>query len=226
MISMLIRFSGFAAATVIFLSWLINNTFVISLQEDTQALDAIRSEQADAANLAEIADLTEGQRRLFKQLATLQNDSGGNEEAANMEWVESLESSSTRLSSSAEDLQDLVTRVEPDDQEELVQTINVSVAETAKFSASIHGSADTYKQDKSAESLDALETTDKGFATLNDALVEQYGKMDAYMEDKRTHSASAAETAAFIAYLFYALGIALGGAGKWAENKQRDSRAT
>jgi hypothetical protein len=218
--STLIRFSGYAAAIVIFVSWFINNTFVIALQNDTQALDAIRSEQADAATLSQIDDLVEGQRDLLKKLTSLQH--GSSEEQENLDWVESLKSSSARLANSAKELENLVDRVDPEDQEVLVQAIKTSVAETETFSTEIHGHADTYKQDKSAESLDALEATDQGFDELSDAVVAHYEKMDAYMTEQRERSASAADTASTIAYLFYALGLALGGAGKWLE-KSRDN---
>jgi len=219
--STLIRFSGYAAAAVIFVSWFINNIFVTSLQEDTQALDAIRSEQADAANLSQLAELTDGQRELFKKLSAVQSGSSESEDQADLEWVESLESSSARLASSAVDLRDLATRVAPNDQDELLAAIKLSVEETAQLSAAIRDSAETYKQDKSAESLIALEATDATFETLDAALTTQFEQMDAYIEAEHERSASAAETAGVIAYLFYALGMALGGAGKWLENKQR-----
>jgi hypothetical protein len=219
--STLIRFSGYAAATVIFLSWFINNTFVASLQDDTQALDAIRSEQADAANLSQMDDLAEGQRELLKKITILQN--GRSEDQENLAWVESLESSSARLASSAQELEDLVNRVKPEDQEELVQAIKTSVVATETFSTEIHSQADTYKQGNTAESLDALEATDQGFDELSDTVVAHYEKMDTYMTEKRERSASAANTASIIAYLFSALGLALGGAGKWLEKKQSKS---
>jgi hypothetical protein len=217
--AVLIRFSGYLAAGIILISWLINNLFVTGLQKATQTLDAVRGEQAELADLARINDLTEGQRALFKRVSALEN--GSHDEAKmDSDWVESLESNSVRLAGNAEELQNLVARVEPEGEGDLVQAIHETVDKAKHFGARIRSDAEAYRQGKSGESLDALQATDQEADGLDEALGGQYAKMEDYMEKKRERSAGAEETASMMAYLLSALGTGLGVAGKWLEKKR------
>jgi len=217
--AVLIRFSGYLAAGIIIVSWLINNLFVTSLQKATQTLDAVRGEQAEVADLARINDLTEGQRALSKKVSALEN--GIHDEGKmDSEWVESLELNSARLARNAEGLQNLVARVEPEGQGDLVQAIRETTEKAKGFGERIQAEAEAYKQGKTGESLDALQATDQEADGLDEALGGQYEKMEDYMEKKRARSAGAEETASLVAYLLSALGTGLGVAGKWLEKKR------
>src|SRR5689334_17065863 len=126
MFTVISRFSVYIAAVVLFFSWLISNSFVMTADEDTQTMDAVQSEQTQAQ---QFADLSNGQRALLKQVADIedrldklpnehkstdvqerdaQDESDGKER-----WVKSFESDSTQLAENAEELGELGRRVEP-----------------------------------------------------------------------------------------------------------------
>ena len=63
------------------------------------------------------------------------------------------------------------------------------------------------------------------FEELDQEVVSLYDKMDSSITEKSERSARHAAGASFIAYLFYAIGTAIGGLGKWLENKHRVGQA-
>lgn len=62
------RLSVYIAAVVIFISWLISNSFVAALEEDTQTMDAVQSEQTQAQQFSNLSD---GQRALLRKIAVI-----------------------------------------------------------------------------------------------------------------------------------------------------------
>ena len=104
------RFSVYLAAVVIFISWLISNTFVVTLEADTETMDAVQSEQTQAQ---QFSNLSNGQRDLLKKVADIADrldklpNEGKPTEAgeqtvedeadADQKWVESFQSDSAQL---------------------------------------------------------------------------------------------------------------------------------
>jgi chromosome segregation ATPase len=252
------RFSVYGAAVVIGISWLISNTFVTVLEEDTQTMDAVQSEQTQAQ---QFSNISEGQRALLKKIADIedtldkqrsegkqtaeQND--GDEPDADQKWVESFKSDSDQLVETAEELEELAKRVKPS--ADLNQAIESSIQRAKAFAAEVQKQANAYEQEmESGQSLDAgqdeanaesrkkhdeqinaavagISKMEEPLEKLNEEIVSLYDKMDSYVTERREHSDKHATVAGWIAYLFYALGTAIGGLGKWLENKQVRSPA-
>src|SRR5262245_39397830 len=63
-----VRLSSVIAAGVLFLSWVITNTFVATAEFDTGALDAV---QAERAEVQQFSDLAESQRDIVASLARI-----------------------------------------------------------------------------------------------------------------------------------------------------------
>lgn len=218
--ALLIRYSGYTATFVVFLAWFINNVFVTSLQNVTQEFDAIQAEQDASADLARINDLVEGQRTLFKQVEALQSGKQ-NEEEMDSEWVASLESNGKRAAENARQLDNLVTRVDPKHQEDLVQGIKQSVEKTERYATEISGAAEKYRHEKARELLDTLEATNQEYKGIEETSADQYEKLNAYVTEERKSSSNAAVTASMMAYAFSALGVGLGGFGQWLGKRQK-----
>ena len=248
------RFSVYLAAVVIFISWLISNGFVRALEEDTQTMDAVQSEQTQAQ---QFSNLSNGQRALLRKIADiedsldkLRNESKHTEAGkqnhedeadAKQKRVELFQSDSAQLVESAEELQKLAKRVQPS--ADLEQSVESSIQRAKAFDADVQKEANAYKQEKEAgQSLESgqdeanaeggkkhdeqisaaferIAKMEEPFDKLDEEIVSLYDKMDSYMTERRERSAKHATVAGWIAYLFYALGTAIGGLGKWLENK-------
>ena len=155
------RFAVYIAAVVIFISWLISNTFVTTLEADTQTMDAVQTEQAQAE---QFSNLSNGQRELLRQIADIadsldklrnegkhteageQNDEDG--AAAEQKWVESFQSDSAQLVENAEELEELAKRVQPT--ADLEKSIESSIQGAKAFDADVQKEANAYKQGKKA----------------------------------------------------------------------------
>ena len=157
------RVSVYIAAVVIFISWLISNSFVAAKEEDTQTMDAVQSEQTQ---VQQFSNLSDGQRDLLRKIADIedsvdklrnkhaeagkQNDE--DEADANQKWVESFQSDSARLVGSAEELEELAKRVQPS--ADLEQSVESSIQRAKAFDADVQNEANVYKrQTKAGQSL-------------------------------------------------------------------------
>jgi len=157
------RVSVYIAAVVIFISWLISNSFVTAKEEDTQTMDAVQSEQTQ---VQQFSNLSDGQRALLRKIADIedsvdklrnkhaeagkQNDE--DEADANQKWVESLQSDSARLVGSAEELEELAKRVQPS--ADLEQSVESSIQRAKAFDADVQNEANVYKREtKAGQSL-------------------------------------------------------------------------
>jgi|SRR6185295_5468796 len=155
------RLSGYIAAVVIFISWLISNGFVTALEEDTQTMDAVQSEQTQ---VQQFSNLSDGQRALLKRMADIEDsldklrNEGKHTEAgeqndedeadAEQKWVESFQSDSAQLVESAEELEELAKRVQPS--ADLEQSVESSLQRAKVFDADVQKEANAYKQEKKA----------------------------------------------------------------------------
>ena len=165
--TILSRLSVYIAAVVIFISWLISNGFVRALEEDTQTMDAVQSEQTQAQQFSNLSD---GQRALLRKIADiedsldkLRNESKHTEAGkqnhedeadAKQKWVESFQSDSAQLVESAEELEELAQRVEP--AADLEQSVESSIQRAKAFDADVQNGANAYKQEtKAGQSLES-----------------------------------------------------------------------
>jgi len=155
------RLSGYIAAVVIFISWLISNGFVTALEEDTQTMDAVQSEQTQ---VQQFSNLSDGQRALLRRMADIEDsldklrNEGKHTEAreqndedeadAEQKWVESFQSDSAQLVESAEELEELAKRVQPS--ADLEQSVESSLQRAKVFDADVQKEANAYKQEKKA----------------------------------------------------------------------------
>ncbi|MCM3905608.1 MAG: hypothetical protein ND866_28270 [Pyrinomonadaceae bacterium] len=152
------RFYVYIAAVVIFISWVISNNFVRALERDTQTMDAVRSEQAQAQQFSNLSD---GQRDLLRKMAEIQDSlnqrnegkpAGAEEQNdedevdAKQEWVESFASDCAQLTESAEELGELAKRVRPS--EELEQSVKSIIERTKAFYDGLQREADAYTQER------------------------------------------------------------------------------
>jgi DNA repair exonuclease SbcCD ATPase subunit len=243
MIAIISRLSVYIAAAVILISWLITNSFVRVFDEDTQAMDAVRSEQTQ---VQQFASLSEGQRALLREMADLEDSSeklrnevkhtesaGQNDEAdAEQRWVDSFQTDSEVLVEHAEELQEFAERVQPP--QELQQSIKDSIQRTKAFHADVQREANAYKQEKStrqspesqqgkanAEARQKHDGMAVTFDELNEHIVSLYDQMDNFITEKRERSAERKNTASIVAWVFSALGTVFGALGKWLEKKNR-----
>ena len=159
MLTIISRFSVYIAALVIFVSWLISNSFVLALGEDTQTMDAVKSERTQAR---QFADLSDGQRNLLRKIADiedgldkLQNErKPGDVEGQVVEdesdgesrWVESFQSDGAQLAQDAEGLGELVERVQPPG--DLEQSIKSIIERTKAFDADLQKEANAFEQER------------------------------------------------------------------------------
>jgi chromosome segregation ATPase len=157
MLTIFSRFSVYIAAVVIFISWLISNSFVRALEEDTQTMDAVQSEQTQAQ---QFSSLSGGQRDLLRKMADIENsldklhnesertaaEGQGDEDEvdAEQQWVESFQADSAQLAKSSKELEELAKRVEPPGDLDL--PIKSSVQQTEAFNAKVQREANAYKQ--------------------------------------------------------------------------------
>lgn len=155
------RLSLYIAAVVIFISWLISNSFVAALEEDTQTMDAVQSEQTQAQQFSNLSD---GQRALLKTIADIEDsldklrNEGKHTEAgkqnhedeanAKQKWVESFQADSAQLVESAEELGELAKRVQPS--ADLEQSVESSIQRAKAFNADVQKEANAYKQEREA----------------------------------------------------------------------------
>jgi hypothetical protein len=252
MLNMFSRLAVYIAALVIFISWLISNTFVVTLSEDTQTMDAVQAERTQTQQFSTVSD---GQRAVLRKLADIEDsvdklrNSGkqtdehndADEVDADQKWVESFQSDSANLVESAEELDALATRVEP--AQDLEQSIKSIIQRTTAFNANVQKEASAYDEERktaapsgpdepSAEAhnkydaqisadFQRIATMEDAFDELDQQVVSLYDKMDSYITERRERSAQHAEVASFIAYIFYAFGIAISGLGKWLERKTK-----
>ena len=70
MLTVFSRLSLYIAAVVIFISWVISNSFVTALEEDAQNMDAVQSEQTQ---VRQFSSLSNGQRDLLRKMAEIEN---------------------------------------------------------------------------------------------------------------------------------------------------------
>jgi hypothetical protein len=246
------RLSVYMAAVVIFISWLISNTFVTTLEEDTQTMDAVQAEQTQSRQFSTLSD---GERAVLRKLADIEDsvarlrtegkqteqENQGDEVDADQKWVESFQSDSAYLVESAKELEELGDRVQPS--QDLEQSIKSIIQRTTAFDVDVQKAASAYEEEKktgppsesgqdetSAEArrkydakisadFEIIAKMEGAFDELNQQIVSLYDKMDSYITEKRERSAQHAAVASYIAYLFYAFGTAIGGLGKWLENK-------
>jgi hypothetical protein len=168
MLNIFSRLSVYLAAVVIFISWLISNSFVTALEADTENMDAVQSEQTDARQFSSLAD---GQRDLLRKLADIENsldkklNAGARTEAAEQgdegeadaeqQWVDSFQANSDQLAESAKELEELAERVQPS--ADLDQPIKSSVELTEAFDVKVQKEADAYKQ-----ALETSRSTESG----------------------------------------------------------------
>lgn len=159
MFTIISRFSVYIAAVVIFISWLISNTFVMWREEDTQTMDAVQSEQTQARQFSNLSD---GQRDLLRKIADVEDslDKLQNERKppevegqraedapdAKQRWLKSFQSDSAQLVKSAEELGELAKRVQPS--EDLEQPIKSIIERTKAFDAGVQREANAYKQER------------------------------------------------------------------------------
>jgi hypothetical protein len=231
------RFSTYLAAAVLFISWLISNSFVTTLETDTQTMDAVQQEQVQAR---QFSILSSGQRNLLEKLVTIeeslanpaQASAAGNTEETDpaLMWVEFFQTNSAYLAKDAQELEELTRRVQPS--AELEGQINKHLAEVKNFAAAVEKEAVAYEQEGSAsqsaesdQQLDAhferIEKMEQTFEKLDQEAVTLYANLDTYITDRRATSAQQASTASSIAYIFYVIGTAIGGLGKWLETKNK-----
>lgn len=158
MLTILSRLSVYIAAVVIFISWLISNTFVTTLEADTQNMDAVQGEQTQVRQFSSLSD---GQRDLLRKMADiedsldkLQNTSErtkteeqGDEDETDAEqhWIESFQDDSAQLAESAKELEELAKRVQP--AADLDSLIKSCVQLTEAFNAKVKREANVYKQE-------------------------------------------------------------------------------
>jgi len=159
------RFSVYLAAVVIFISWLISNTFVAAREGDTQTMDAVKSEQIQAQ---QFSNLSNGQRALLRQIGDIEDsvdklrNEGKHTEAgkqndedeadAKQKWVELFQSDSAQLVGSAEELEKLAKRVQPS--ADLERSVESSIQQAKAFDADVQNEANAYKREtKAGQSL-------------------------------------------------------------------------
>ena len=159
MLTTISRLSVYIAVVVIFISWLISNSFVTTLEEDTQTMDAVQSEQTQAR---QFSDLSRGQRDLLRKVADIedslkkphnerkpteaQGQDAEDESDADKNWVESFQSDSGQLAESAEELGEFSKRVQPS--EDLEQSIKNIIERTKAFDADVQREANAYEQER------------------------------------------------------------------------------
>ena len=157
MLTIFSRLSLYIAAVVIFISWVISNSFVTALEEDAQNMDAVQSEQTQ---VRQFSSLSNGQRDLLRKMAEIENsvdklnnasertkaEEQGDEDEADAEqhWVESFQADSDQLVAGAKELEELAKRIQPP--ADLDQRIKSSVQLTEAFNAKIKREANAYKQ--------------------------------------------------------------------------------
>ena len=184
MLTIFSRLSVYIAAVVIFISWLISNTFVTTLETDTQNMDAVQSEQTQARQFSSISD---GQRDLLRKMADIENSldklnkaserteaaqQGDEDEAdAEQQWVELFQANSAQTAESAKDLEELAKRVQPP--ADLDLPIKNSVQTAQAFDAKVQTKANAYKQ--------ALETSRSTESGQNETDAEGRKKHDEQM---------------------------------------------
>ena len=158
MLTIFSRLSLYIAAVVIFISWVISNSFVTALEEDAQNMDAVQSEQTQ---VRQFSSLSNGQRDLLRKMAEIENsvdklnnasertkaEEQGDEDEADAEqhWVESFQADSDQLVAGAKELEELAKRIQPP--ADLDQRIKSSVQLTEAFNAKIKREANAYKQE-------------------------------------------------------------------------------
>jgi hypothetical protein len=253
MLTIFLRLSVYIAAVVIFISWLISNTFVTTLEEDTQTMDAVQAEQTQTRQFSTLSD---NERTVLRKLADIEDSvaklrnegkqteqNHGDEADADQKWVESFQSDSAYLVESAKELEELGTRVQPS--QDLEQSIKSIIQRTTAFDADVRKEASAYEKERktgppsesgqdetNAEArkkydaqIDAdferIAKMENAFEELDQQVVSLYDKMDSHITERRERSAQHAAVASFIAYVFYAFGIAISGLGKWLESKTR-----
>ena len=254
MLTIFPRLSVYIAAVVIFISWLITNTFVTTFQEDTQSMDAVKAEQNESqqfsmqsederAVLRQLADIEDSVAKLRTEGKQTEQQNHGDEVDADQKWVESFQSDSAYLVERAKELEELGKRVQPS--QDLEQSIKSIIQRTTAFDVDVQKAASAYKKERetgppsesgqdetSAEArkqydakIDAdfeiIAKMENAFEELDQQVVSLYDKMESYITEKRERSAEHAAIASYIAYLFYAFGTAIGGLGKWLENKRQ-----
>jgi low affinity Fe/Cu permease len=254
MLTIFPRLSVYIAAVVIFISWLITNTFVTTFDRDTQSMDAVKAEENESQQFSMQSD---GERAVLRQLADIEDSvaklrtegkpteqqNHGDEVDADQRWVESFQSDSAYLVERAKELEELGKRVQPS--QDLEQSIKSIIERTTAFDVGVQKATSAYKKERETgppsesgqdeTSVEARRTYDAkidgdfetiakmeaAFEKLDQEVVSLYDKMESYIEEKRERSAQHAEVASIVAYVFYALGTAIGGLGKWLENKQK-----
>lgn len=256
LLTILSRLSVYIAAVVIFISWLISNSFVTALEADTQNMDAVQSEQTQVRQFSSLSD---GQRDLLRKMADIEDsldklhntsertkmEEQGDEDETDAEqhWVESFQVDSAQLAESAKELEELAKRVQP--AADLDSLIKSCVQLTDAFNAKVKSEANAYKQksetSRSKESgqdendADARKKHDEQmrgpfqqitkledeYNKLDEQVVSLYDKLDSEVSKKRESSAKSATEASFIADIFYAVGVVIGGLGQWLANKNQ-----
>ena len=165
------RFSVYIAAVVIFISWLISNTFVMYLEADTQTMDAVESEQIEAQQFSNLSD---GQRDLLKKIADIADrldqlpnegkhtetgdQNNGDAADADEKWVDAFQADSAQLVKSAEELKKLAQRVQPT--ADVEQSIDSSIRQAKSYDANVQDEANTYKRDKKASQSSGSEQSE------------------------------------------------------------------
>jgi chromosome segregation ATPase len=191
------RLSVYIAAVVIFISWLISNSFVTALEEDTQTMDAVQSEQTQAQQFSNLSD---GQRALLRKIADIEHsldkrpNEGKHTEAgeqndedeadAEQKWVESFQSDSAQLVESAEELEELAKRVQPS--ADLEQSVESSIQRAKAFDAEVQKEANAYKQErKASQSLESGqdEANAEGRKKYDEQISADFGRI-VKMEEK------------------------------------------
>jgi chromosome segregation ATPase len=193
------------------------------------------------ALLRKVADIEDGLDKLRNEGKQTVAQNSEDEPDAEQKWVESFQSDSKHMVESAEEIEELANRVQPS--ADLEQSVESSIQRTKAFDADVQKEANAYKQEKEAgrslesgqdeanaegrkkhdEQISAaserIAKMEEPFNKLEEEIVSLYDKMGSYMTERRERSAKHATVAGWIAYLFYALGTAIGGLGKWWENK-------
>jgi DNA repair exonuclease SbcCD ATPase subunit len=211
--------------------------------EQTQSRQFSTLSDGERTVLRKLADIEDSVAKLRTEGKQTEQQDHGDEVDADQKWVESLQSDSAYLVESAKELEELGKRVQPS--QDLEQSIKSIIQRTTAFDVDVQKAASAYKEDRktgppsesgqdetSAEALrkydakisadlEVIAKMEDAFEELDGQVVSLYDKMDSYITEKRERSAQHADVASFISYLFYAFGTAIGGLGKWLENKHQ-----
>jgi predicted nucleic acid-binding Zn-ribbon protein len=238
------RVSGLIGVGIVFVANFMNDHFVAALQEDTQNVDAVQGEAAQAreASDAGLDQLEAAERisRLEVNLAGVTSRSSAEEAGSIIEsfslYFSTLESSVAMLNKSLQQIKDIPERgvTLNDETAQALQAASAEVAaiaealsagtkELAELKASLE-SAESAEQAEAmsqaiAERFQAFDALETQYREISTDINELFESIEQQVDAERQSSVEAADIVGGLVYVLSAIGGTIAGFGNWLGGK-------